>query len=629
MKKVTFILLLSLKASMLLAQEQEVSMDALLQEYKEESALSKQTKKDTSGLLYLYTREMLEKMQARTLKDVLKTIPGMNLYRKGNILSIAPASNMPMFVTSVRILINDHDMSSSFNGSSYLLWSDVALDYIDHIEIYKGTSSIAFGSESAPIVIKLYTKNANREIGSKVRLMLDNRGSSHASFYNAQKVNDNLSYFAYGHIDNIDNKKYHKEFNNQNYHYSSDAHTYNLYANIAYKETTIELGAKESTEDIFAGHGMRATPQDANVKRSQKYLHITQKLPQYFRVQLSLDHITYAHNSRDDNGIFIIGAPPVTHFDPHNDDNIYSVTVDKVFQNKNNKLTIGAFYKYKKFEFTKFNNAVIENALHYSSLYAEDIYLFNDNIKFVASIKENLLHYRKEIKSDNQLSYKAGINYKNDKWDTQLLYTHTYFIVPFMDYYNPFRASTTVKNLHSPESDIYLASAKYHFSKQNSLSIAVSYRSLEDPVIHNPNSGEFLNRNGYTAKYITPEMTFLHNFNHNNKFDITFYDTYNYTDKLLSPKWGINARLFNTYQKFDVYNELVYKSAYTDAMTQKHLKASYDWTAALKYHGTKDFSVGLRGENILNTGLKQAYRNTPETYPLIEQKFWLNLEYLF
>jgi len=615
--------------SMLPAQEQETNMDTLLQQYKEESALSKQTKKDTSGLLYLYTREMLEKMQARTLKDVLKTVPGMNLYRVGNILTIAPASNMPMFVTGVRILINDHDMSSSFNGSSYLLWSDVALDYIDHIEIYKGTSSIAFGSESAPIVVKLYTKDTNREIGSKVRFMLDNRGSSHASFYNAQKVNNNLSYFAYGHIDNIDNKKYHKQFNNQSYQYSSDTHAYNLYANIAYKKTTMELGAKESTENIFVGHGMQATPKDTSVKKSQKYLHITQKLPQHFRVQLSLDHITYSQNSRDDNGIFIVDAPSVTRFDPYDKDNIYSVTVDKVFQSKNNKLTVGVFYKYKEFKFTKFNNAHVENALHYNSLYAEDIYLFNENLKFVASIKENMLHYKKEINHDNQLSYKAGINYKNNKLDTQLLYTHTYFIVPFMDYYNPFRASTTAKKLHSPKSDIYIASAKYHFSKQNSLSLAVSYRSVKDPIVHNQNSGEFLNRDGYTAKYIIPEMTFLHNFNHNNRFDITFYDTYNYTDKLFSPKWGINTRLFNSYKKFDIYNELVYKSAYTDAITQKHLKASYDWTAALKYHVTEDFSVGLRGENILNTGLKQAYRNAPSTYPLIEQKFWLNLEYLF
>ena len=79
--------------------------------------------------------------------------------------------------------------------------------------------------------------------------------------------------------------------------------------------------------------------------------------------------------------------------------------------------------------------------------------------------------------------------------------------------------------------------------------------------------------------------------------------------------------------KFDLYNELVYKSPYKSFGIE--IKDSYDWTSAIKYHFSKDLSIGVRGENILKKGLKQAYRGISYPIALVEQKFWLNIEYLF
>ena len=220
----------------------DVAMANLLNKYQAESDLSNQTKRENSGILYLYTREDLERMQAKNLQDVLKTVPGFNLYKnKYNFSLLSLASNHTIPMTGIRIFINDHDMSSVAFGSAFLLWGDMNIEYIDHIEVYKSTSSIEFGDETASIVVKLYTKRADREEGSKLRVMADQKGSSILDFYTASAVNDDLSYFAYAEGSNLKKDTYHKEFASQNYNLKSNLQDYNIYSNIVYKDWFFEL----------------------------------------------------------------------------------------------------------------------------------------------------------------------------------------------------------------------------------------------------------------------------------------------------------------------------------------------------------------------------------------------------
>ena len=61
--------------SCIFAQDSAQSMDDLLSQYRSESDLSIQTKKESAGSFIIFTRERLEKMQAYNLRDILKTIP--------------------------------------------------------------------------------------------------------------------------------------------------------------------------------------------------------------------------------------------------------------------------------------------------------------------------------------------------------------------------------------------------------------------------------------------------------------------------------------------------------------------------------------------------------------------------
>ncbi len=178
------------------AMEAKESLSDLLALYKEKNDLSKITKKEAAGLLNIFTRDDLEKMQARTLMDVLKTLPDIYVGRNYmNLTTLTRPTMQHMPSTAVRLYINDHDMTSASAGSAFLVWGHMSIEYIDHIEVYKATSSIEFGNENALLIVKLYTKSASRENGGKVRLTADNLGSFETDVYYAQQVDDDLSYF--------------------------------------------------------------------------------------------------------------------------------------------------------------------------------------------------------------------------------------------------------------------------------------------------------------------------------------------------------------------------------------------------------------------------------------------------
>jgi iron complex outermembrane receptor protein len=73
-----------------------------------------------------------------------------------------------------------------------LVWGDMPIEYIDHIEVYRGASSIEFGNEPGQVVIKLYTKKPEREEGGKLRLLADDKRSHRLDAYYAHTFDNEL-----------------------------------------------------------------------------------------------------------------------------------------------------------------------------------------------------------------------------------------------------------------------------------------------------------------------------------------------------------------------------------------------------------------------------------------------------
>jgi iron complex outermembrane receptor protein len=617
---------------MFLSLDAQEDLKNLLNTYIHESELSKITKQEEAGVIDIYTRHDLEAMQAKTFEDVLRVIPGFHLTRTVNNLT---SLNKPSFassqLTSIRLYINDHDMSSSSFGSSFLIWGEVPIEYIDHIEVYKGAASIEFGNETSTVIIKMYTKTPQREEGSKLRLYTDNYGSKNVDFYTASSV-DKFSYFTYANYNYIERE----EYENKGYKITSDHSGHNLYANLQYNKWILELGSYYKESDSFLGKGIELTPNGGDLEAYQHYIHITKKFDNNLKFQLSYDIALYDRDYIDPNGISISNAPIINNYNIQFKDTIFSVVLEKKKRYNNHSFLLGGLYKKKSFvEDGEFINTLesydhsnsFKNRLNLFSVYSEYSYDYDSSTRLLASVKEDFLHYEKSVVSCSELSAKIGLIKYIDNLKIKAFVTKTYSAAAFYQLYNPdnipYKANPDLENM-----DIIISTLSTTYKKkQHSVKFLVAKNRVESAILYNPKVSTGYTNSLKTFYYIYYELFYEYMFDMNNKFSSTLLYAKNSQGIVDSPQKIAMFKLFTKYKKFDIYNELIYKSAYEHFDVS--VDQSYNYTASIKYHYTKDFSLGVRGENIFNSGFKQVYKGLEDPIAVTDQKVWFNMEYLF
>ena len=628
-----YLKILPLLALPLYAQD---DLSSLLESYVHESELSKITKKEEAGVIDIYTRHDLEMMQAKTFGDVLKVVPGFHYTRTyHNLTFLQKPSMVALQLSGIHLYVNDHDLSSNSFGSSFLIWGELPIEYIDHIEVYKGSASIEFGNETSTVIVKMYTKSPQREEGSKLRFVTDNYGSYNADGYIASKE-ENFSYFAYANINGIKRKEYYNEYEDKEYTFKSDHSGHNLYANFNYKEWILELGSYVKKSDNFLGVGLHRTPTDGDLDTSQDYLHLTKKFNYDIKLQLSYDRISYDRTYIDPNGIMLANAPLVTDYRVGFYDDIYSAILEKKVTYDKHVLLFGGFVKKKDFkEYGYFENIEANyiyrnsfvNTQKFYSFYAEYSYDYDPSTRFLASVKEDFITYDKIVASKSEISGKLGmVKYLGDLQIKTFL-TKTYAPVAFYQLYNPdnipYKTNKELENMH-----ILIESLSLVYRKQkHKFKFVFAENQVRDAIFYNKDSVDGYNNMDKIMHYDYVELEYEYNFDLNNKFTTTFFYGNTSNDTILSPRYTTLVKLFSQYKKFDFYNELAYKSSYTYAGLD--IGRSYDFTSAIKYHYSKDLSLGVRGENIFAKGYEQAYTGLDYAIDVVDPKVWFNLEYLF
>ena len=628
------LIVLSLLTLSLYAKE---NLSSLLTTYKKESDLSKITKQEAAGIIDVFTREDLEQMQAKDFNDVLQLIGGLHATRlSNNIAAFSKPTTNTIQLPSVRLYINDHDMSSSSFGSAFLIWGELPLEYIDHIEIYKGASSIEFGNETASLIIRLYTKRPKRETGSKVRIYTDNKGSLSGNIYHADTLENGLSYFAYGNVNNIKRTTYHNEYNQKNYDIKSNRQGYNLYFDLEAKSWSFEAGSYSKTNDNLLGMGIHRTPTGGELDSYHHYVHFIKKFAHKIKLELSYDNLAYDRTYEDENGIQVANLPLLDQYHIQFNDTISSIVLEKVFQYDKHTLLIGSFYKYKQFsadgDYTYsptnylYTNSY-SNALNLYSAYGEYTYNYNDSLRVMFSAKGDFFRYSKAVKSSDESIFRVGAIKHINSFQLKAFLTKSYVPVPFYQLYNPDNTPYKANpNLNNMGLDLGSISLKYKKNAEE-LEIVYAKNRLHNIIVYDRNNPYGYTNTDKNVDYTRYQIKYTHHFNIENKIILDLYTGNNSNDVVLSPQYAGFLQLFNKIDKLDIYNELIYKSAYK--YLGLSMDASFNYTLALKYHINKDLSVGLRGENLFNDAFEQAYRGYDKAIPVTDQKVWFNLEYLF
>ena len=596
-------------------------IENLLNDYRDESKLSKITKVESAGYLEIYTRDELETMQAHTLLDVLKSVSGLHMTKTSdNVFSLAKPSSSILPYSNTRLYVNNHEMTSSSYGSAIIMWSDMPIEYIDHIEIYKITSSVEFGSEAAPLVVKLYTKKPEREEGGKVRLMAAENGAYNMGIYQASVLKNGLSYFVYANKDNIKKDIYYNYFETKPYKINSDKNGHNIFLNLMYRGWSFEAGSYQKTTAAFLGIGDFKTPSSSYYDAKHSYVHVSKKFKNELKVQILYDRLGFNKHYIDENGISTnINNVSINQLDSSYDDKVFSVIFDKYFKLDKHKLLLGGFYKNKadlkenrlekyqsKFNISK-NKAESTNIY---SLYAEDKYDMSNSFQFIGSVKAEIYRYSENLESEHEYISRLGLIKIVDEIQFKAFLTDVY---------------THTENINSNFYN-YGIGIKMR-RQQNEYEFIYSY--LGETTPHNSQSTLSNNLSSLLdySKYQRLELKYKYIYNKRNKLYIDYFIAQNSRNINISPNQGLNVRVYNRYRNFDIYNELIYKNAYE--LYSVSVAPSFEYSFACKYHVSKDLSLGVKGDNIFNSGYKQVYDGYSTPVMVSDQRFWINLEYLY
>lgn len=606
----------------------EETINDLLRDYKVSSDLSYKTRNETIGHISVITADDIKRLQAYKLSDILKSIKFFNymdnIYGVHN-LSLLTGTNSVS--SAVRMYINDHEVSSVYTMSPFLVWDDLPLDFVSHIEVYYGEGSLSLGHESGTTIIKIYTKQPSKENGGLLRSSISSKNDKEISLMYGFDTSKEWSYMVFAntsqlkHKDYIDGQQVSKNKENQY-----------AYINLQKENLNIDFGYGYTKKDPFVSLARDIKPNSGYTYSKDYYLNLTKVFDDGVEFNISFDQNEREFEFSNDEGIMML---PVI-----NPSNLFTITttIPKYYSenltfkkyyaslskelNIDNHRVIGALtYKQKQYETNSrsyvgmvFNNPSPTNKEilssfskeEISSVMLEDLYRLNDTNYLIANARFD--YYQKNGGYDNlqEKMFRLGYIWEmNENFGTKAFVSHTYFAPSF---YNIDFASKSKTNNGK---DLQSEPVKYYSLEAiladdtNRLSAMYihleidKYFTIDETSFGFYNSDQRVVGDGFLLEY---EKTF----ENSDKFYIN-YGVVNSNLGVNSSKNSIAMRYLGTFEDFDYFAELIYKSGYK--LQNIDIKDGYDVNIGATYNVSKDLSFSLKGENVFGKGIKVPYKN--------------------
>ena len=616
------------------------NLDVLLQEYEKKSDLSEKTKDESAGNLIVYTRDDLQRMQVETLRDILKSLRFFsyieNRLGQSDILNVDPIT---YYSKSVRVYLNEHELLSPIAGSGLIMFGNMEMDFIDHIEIYEGFPSFDFGIEPATVVIRLYTKIAEHDEGGRLKATLGTYGANKQNAYYAH-ADDEYSYFVY--LNRLDDKQDSYEHNGEIL--KRDRITERFYGSLNNKQHHIELHATQSKGDAFIGSLVGSIPQETvlnaqffNIALHSKFLDDSLEL----KLSYINEYSDYFYQYSPLAPIFLpspdgLDFIPITSFNQSIEEEAFTAMLQKEWKIGIHDISVGLQYRYKYFDLTDIEFSIptdpISQAYYTENVYSiflQDMISLSDTQMITLSIMDQIYQRIGEVDDPNTLQLRLGYIYSSNAWVAKTFLSYQQFVSePYMT------ISPHYGNAELDSETYYSIFQELSYKNDMSLSkIILGYglnRNL--PIL----SSEFIMKNSdedLFGFFTALEYTLF--FRDKDKLELQA--SYTHMDSAYnreaSQHYNYIIRMLNTISSVDIFNEMVIHHGYYSVST------GYDYSAGLRYHVTQDFKINLKGENIFDSGQEWSYVNkiNPITQdiadtievPIIERRFWIGMEYLF
>ena len=617
----SFILLYLLISGVIYAE----NVDSVLQEYNQKNALSQKTIDENKGHLVLYSRERLEKMHAKTLKDVFKTTPVIYYHENRYALPdpLTSGEFEPYRSNFIRLYVDGVEVTQGWMGSGLMLYGDINIDFVDHIEFYFLTPSFETSVEPAYLTVFLYSKDPKRDPGGKLDISGGSRGyNSQSIAYGEQK--EDFSYMV--NLSHTNDKRETVD-NGTATPLSRDFERTQLFSYIKNEEQIFHLQVMKKNTDSLAGMSLDATPLVSEMNYLNVHMDYGIDLGDYWHAQIAYDWLKTDMIQADEFPFRWPDALGANTFNGEYKNSTYTAELTYKQTIGDNRITAGLKGRYKALDsFTNYGQDALTSpftAETIASVFFQDQYALSDQQLLTLGISYNHISRNGGVENDSLLQLRLGYLYTNDHWSYKTyLYRSQFALEPLMRYLDPL----TYQNVE-PQSTLGVTQEVSYTNKKQRARLILHIMQDENSLLKNNDTGE-------DTKYFTTIFNYDYSFNVNNKMNLQLYyalykDIFN-LDKLEDTSGYLS--FMNSYEDFDFYNGLVWHRNSLDWVNY------FDLTSSVSWNISEDTTMTLKGENLLNKAKKtNLFRLDPATRSMlaplrvtpIDQRIILELEYLF
>jgi len=596
----------------------------LLDAFSNKNALSQSTIDKNKGHLLLYTRDTLERMHAKTLKDVLKTMP-ITQYKENRYGLPDPLTSggiSPYSANFIRIYVDGVEITQGWMGSGLVQYGDINIDFADHIEFYSIPPSFATAVEPAYITIFIYSKIPERDSGGKISLIGDHRGG------NTQTLGYGDEEEGFSYMVNLSHSKVKrgKISNDTDTPLSRDFDRTQIFSYVKTENQIFHFQLINKKSDTLAGLSYDATPLVSEMDNLNVHLDYGIDFDAHWNAKIAYDYLNTDLKQEDEFPLLIAGGYFTKTLYTTTKNSTYSAEL--TYQNIIGKhhVALGTKGRVKRLDSLSVKGlGEVLPAFHQESIlsaFVQDQYELSENELITLGIKYSYITRNAKFEDDNLMQVRLGYLYNDDTWSYKTyLFRNMFTIDPFSRYFY-----TNPTQIFDPQVTVGITQEIAYHDKINDVRFMMFFLKETNNIIDLENidtSTSLVSIVNYNYKIdidtkLNTQFSYVRYFDLGNLGNVNAYNSY--------------IMLSNQYENFSFYNGLVWN--YDSVRSTNY----FDWTSSISWDITEDLTFTLKGENLFDKAQTDTiFRINPQTgsmmQPLsvspIEKRVSIELEYLF
>jgi len=475
--------------------------------------------------------------------------------------------------------------------------------------------------------------------GSKVSFSAGSYGATSGYFYNSMELDNSWSYFSYISSNNEKRKRYH----NKGATISRDKKTTHFFGSFYNDNNKILVDVIEQKRDAFISQSLFASPNQSDI--DTQYIHAGYNGSNH---NLSYSLIFDSHNAqsyfndKNENTIKAINAAlgqnlpymAAQDFDSES----YTAGLKYKIKTTSNDFLVGINYRYKHFIFKNvfYNDVQFTDDKHTNQITAtvflENKYSLSDNQIITLGGTYSSVTNNYSSQDDDLFSVRGGYTYADKSLVSKTTFAHIEVSIdPYLVNSLTFLVSPN-KKVPKAQYNILIQNVKYK-KDSNLYEVIATYSIVRHKLMPNENG----KLEAYDKDLIVETALARYTKEYNTFDKLELNVGMNYLDNVpnginIFKQYTATIRNFNTYRKFDIFNELLF---YRDTLGNENF---YDYSAGLIYHKTDNLSLSIKGMNIFNRAKEDRYaklslatlnKDKALSISSVDQSFMITLEYTF